>query len=292
MADHVATELKAVDRLARLLMKARTIQDVKYVRDRAEASWRFTKMARFDLAVQNHAAELMLRAERRVGELLAQLLPHGGDRKSTARNGAATLAHLGIEPGRSWRWRREAAIPVAAFERYLATAKRLGEPITSKGLLRAQAKRTARPTGASGGRGDEGIGQRRFDDGNREQQLHGHLEDEAQAGREVRAERELSLLHAALGRDERFGMFSIATVAKPPRFSRTFRSGGRSNRRRKLARRRIKNEGRHKKLTSFVDELFAIAAAIVGLQSLAPSCARTPKVGSKEKDSCYDLARS
>jgi hypothetical protein len=38
MADHVTTELKAVDRLGRLLTKARTIQDVKYVRNKAEAS--------------------------------------------------------------------------------------------------------------------------------------------------------------------------------------------------------------------------------------------------------------
>ena len=57
----------------------------------------------------------MLRAERRIGELLAQLLPHGGDRKSTARKGVGTLNDLGIDPGRSWRWRCEAAIPVAAF---------------------------------------------------------------------------------------------------------------------------------------------------------------------------------
>jgi hypothetical protein len=39
---------------------------------------------------------------------------------------------------------------------------------------------------------------RRHDRG-REQQLDGHLENEAQAGREVRAERDVSLLHAALG---------------------------------------------------------------------------------------------
>jgi hypothetical protein len=145
MADHVAAELKTVDRLARLLTKARTILDVKYVRDKAEASWRFTKMARFDLAVQNHSAELMLRAERRAGELLAELLPHGGDRKSTSRNGIGTLVDLGIDPVRSSRWRREAAIPAAAFERYLARAKRRGEPITSDRLLLAQGKRAVRP---------------------------------------------------------------------------------------------------------------------------------------------------
>jgi hypothetical protein len=145
MADYAAAELKAVGRLARFLTKARTIQDVKYVRDKAEASWRFTKMARFDLSVQNHAAELMLRAERRAGELLAELLPHGGDRKSTARYGAGTLADLGIDPVRSSLWRREAAIPEAAFERYLARAKRLGKLITSKGLLGREARRAAQP---------------------------------------------------------------------------------------------------------------------------------------------------
>jgi hypothetical protein len=74
MADHVTAELKMVERLARSLTKARTIHEVKYVRDKAEASWRFTKLARFDLSVQNHAAELMLRAERWAEELLAQLL--------------------------------------------------------------------------------------------------------------------------------------------------------------------------------------------------------------------------
>jgi hypothetical protein len=78
----------------------------------------------------------MFRAERRAGELLAQLLPHG----------AGTLADLGIDSGQSSLWRREAANPAAAFEKYLARAKRLGEPITSDGLLRRRGKRNGRPS--------------------------------------------------------------------------------------------------------------------------------------------------
>jgi hypothetical protein len=41
----------------------------------------------------------------------------------------------------------EAANPAAAFEKYLARAKRLGEPITSDGLLRQRGKRNGRPNG-------------------------------------------------------------------------------------------------------------------------------------------------
>ena len=103
--DPVAAELTELSRLTRLLAEARLIEEVKYVRDKAEASWRFTLLAQLDVAIRNQAAGLMLRAERQVGEMLTELLPHGGDRKLATRAQALTLRKLRIEPHQSTLWR-------------------------------------------------------------------------------------------------------------------------------------------------------------------------------------------
>lgn len=70
---------------------------------------------------QNHAAEIKLRAERRAGELLAEMDKHEGGRPvKTADTVSAvtppTLEQLGISDKQSSRWQGIAAIPEPLFE--------------------------------------------------------------------------------------------------------------------------------------------------------------------------------
>ena len=97
---------------AQLLAKAETVDDVKDIRDKAEALRVYAKQAGYGLDVQNRVAEMKLRAERKAGELLKDhgFGEHGGDRKSSSM---PLLEDLGIERTQSNRWQLEAGLGVA-----------------------------------------------------------------------------------------------------------------------------------------------------------------------------------
>jgi hypothetical protein len=138
MNPKASLDLKILNRMAHSLAEVQDIKDVKAVRDKAEAARTFAKSAALGLKIQNVAAELKLRAERRAGELLADLRLRGGDRKSNRHDDGLKLADLGIEENQSTRWQREAAVPEAIFEQYIAAANKLGQDITAQGLLRLE----------------------------------------------------------------------------------------------------------------------------------------------------------
>ncbi len=70
--------------------------------------------------MQNQCAEIKIRAERRVGELLAEQDMHGGDRKSDeSKLQPAALKDMGIEKTQSHRWQAIAGIPENSFEGYI-----------------------------------------------------------------------------------------------------------------------------------------------------------------------------
>ncbi|MCA9265285.1 MAG: hypothetical protein KDA60_15600 [Planctomycetales bacterium] len=69
------------------------LSEIKDVRDKAEAIRQYAKSAGHGLDLQNDAAEIRLRAERRAGAILATMRLRGGDRRSTNqdRRGGTTL---------------------------------------------------------------------------------------------------------------------------------------------------------------------------------------------------------
>jgi len=66
--------------------------------------------------MQNQAAEIKLRAERRAGELLAGTVRQGGPRK---RFQPETFLPEGVSKLYSHRWQCEATVPKADFEAYV-----------------------------------------------------------------------------------------------------------------------------------------------------------------------------
>lgn len=136
-----ATGLIRFDAARVALAEARSVDEVKDVRDRAEALRLYMKQAGHGLEMQNDVAEIKLRAERRAGELLGEMEKRdGGDATRARLQGATelppTLADLGIERTQSHRWQAEAAVPEERFERYLADTRAGGDELTSVGLLR------------------------------------------------------------------------------------------------------------------------------------------------------------
>jgi hypothetical protein len=89
-------ELAALDQASRLLAEAQSLDEVRSIRDKAEAFRTYAKAAQLGLDMQNRAAELKLRAERKAGSFLASLRLRGGDRRSKGHRVTLKLEELGI----------------------------------------------------------------------------------------------------------------------------------------------------------------------------------------------------
>jgi hypothetical protein len=71
------------------------------------------------LKIHQDAAELKLRAERRAGEILAEINPRkhtGRPGKNSSHRERSFLADLGIDRNQSSCWQQEAKLPTEDFE--------------------------------------------------------------------------------------------------------------------------------------------------------------------------------
>ncbi len=141
-------EMQPTDALTRLsaattaLMEARTLDDVKRILDIAEAARTYARAAKLGLEAANYAAEIKLRAERKAGELLAQLerAPEGRPQKLN-QDGIVSeykevLTENDIAPTTAHRWQTVATVPEEVFEQHLAEVKADGDELSTAGLLR------------------------------------------------------------------------------------------------------------------------------------------------------------
>jgi hypothetical protein len=128
--------LVLLDKASQLLAKATTFDEVKEVRDEAEAARTLAKAAKLGLDLQNRAAEVKLRAERKAGAFLKELGLRGGDRRSKSHRVALKLEDLGVTKRQSELWQLAASVPDEDFEKYVRGKNQLGQEVTASGLLR------------------------------------------------------------------------------------------------------------------------------------------------------------
>ena len=138
MTTAEVVSLRQPDPLARLeaaygaLELASTLEEVKQLRDMAEAARTYARAARLGIAAQNTAAAFKVRAERKAGELLAAdpRIQRGGqtDRQSVCTD-------LGIAHHQSSRWQRLATIPEDTFEGAVTSTVDAGRELTTASLL-------------------------------------------------------------------------------------------------------------------------------------------------------------
>src|ERR1700747_3245478 len=136
------TALILSDAARRARAAAHRADEVKEIRDKAEAVRVYAKQAG-DFELQNQAAEIRIRAERRAGEVLGELQTMG-ERQAKERgrptkvSSPTTLPKLGITRDQSSKWQRLAKIiDDATFDKAVAQAKENDGELTTAGLLRA-----------------------------------------------------------------------------------------------------------------------------------------------------------
>ena len=114
------TNLVKYDAMCRAIEAAHAVDEVKDIRDRAVALEHYARQAQ-NIDAERHAAEIRLRAERKVGQLLAAMNKATGGRNPAPDNQypegtgypptPPTLKELGISKVQSSRWQKLGAMP-------------------------------------------------------------------------------------------------------------------------------------------------------------------------------------
>jgi N6-adenosine-specific RNA methylase IME4 len=125
----------------RALAEAESIAEVRVIRDQAEAIRYLAKECGLGLAIVNDGAEMKLRAERRIGELLAEMQKNKGGRPlqsgSTLEPVRPKLKEMGTGKTQSHRAQQIASVPEVEFEAHIAAVRgdAKGE-LTTAGVLK------------------------------------------------------------------------------------------------------------------------------------------------------------
>lgn len=145
--------LMRIDQARALLAQCASVDEVKDIRDQAEAVAAYYRQRGGALGIQNDASEIRLRAERRLGEILRTLPKHKGGRPTeTPRSNeeVPALGEIGITWTQSSAWQRIASLAEDEFESRIAEAKENELELTTSRMLKGIALDTARQSAARG----------------------------------------------------------------------------------------------------------------------------------------------
>ncbi len=126
------------------LAAAHRVDEVKTIRDKAQAMAAYAKQAR-DTQMVQWATEIKVRAERRCGELLRDTAARGeraapgepvSQMSKRATSAPPTLSDMGLTRDQSSRYQKLAAMPSEHFETAVETAKATAGAVTSAHMMR------------------------------------------------------------------------------------------------------------------------------------------------------------
>jgi len=139
------------------LAEARRVDEVKSIRDKAVAVQVYAKQAK-DRELIEHAAEIRMRAEIRVGELLAEMQKNkgtrgqlhgrdssGGRMKTPPEDATPTLSDLSITKTQSSRWQKLAALSESEQEAKIEHAKQRAEAVLDPSADKRTEKKKKKP---------------------------------------------------------------------------------------------------------------------------------------------------
>jgi len=136
-------ELVKWNNARKAIAECKTVDEVKEVRDKAEAMRVYSKQIGESLEVQNDCAEIKLRAERRAGEMLKEMeikrgnIP-GSNNREIVKLQDVTLQNIGIQKHESSRWQAISRIPEDTFETIIVETKEAAKELTESMMLKVE----------------------------------------------------------------------------------------------------------------------------------------------------------
>ncbi len=156
MSEHTEL-LPELSKVYQALVLASSLDEVKKIHDASKAIAAYARAQDMSLEMQNTAAEMNLRAKRKLGEMIRNIDKHKGGRPPKSSNvseGSAEasvsdsqltprpkLKDLGISKSLSSRCQKIADIPEEEFEEHLAEQKDAGKELTTTTVLRISKKK-------------------------------------------------------------------------------------------------------------------------------------------------------
>ncbi len=136
--------ISLVKRAGQMLAEARTLEELKSVRDVGEAAIRLAKSRR-DVGIEalQEAQEIVRRAERQLGAMLPEVT--GGRGRKEKSHDVTFLSDLGIERMQSSRFQKIAQLPDEEFEAWVSSCRESGEELTQAAALRLASEFLADP---------------------------------------------------------------------------------------------------------------------------------------------------
>jgi hypothetical protein len=144
-----ANPLARLEAAHRMLAEARTVDEIKHVRDLGKAAALYARERQLGIESVQSAQEIVVRAERKAGELLTEMPKNNGtagtlrgrDASGDAvleapENTTPTLADLGVTAKQSSQWQQVAAIPEPVFEEAVRELKMEESGVSSAKVLR------------------------------------------------------------------------------------------------------------------------------------------------------------
>lgn len=131
------------------IAECKTVDEIKFIRNKAEAMRAYAKQIGESLGVQNDLAEIKIRAERKAGELINEMdLSKGGrpsnqddsQKDTNVVNDTKTYKELGITSMQSQRWRDIAYISEEDFESKIVDIKSSSKELTSSDIIKVGAR--------------------------------------------------------------------------------------------------------------------------------------------------------
>lgn len=122
--------LLRIEKASQAIAECKTVDEAKEIRDKAKAVAVYLRQTKAAFSAQQDAAEIGLKAERKMGEMLAATVEHGG---SKFREG--TLKKLDVTKKESFRAQQLAAVPDAEFAAKIAKARADQERLTTGAVL-------------------------------------------------------------------------------------------------------------------------------------------------------------
>jgi len=140
-------ELKKWNAVKQAIIEAKSVDEVKSIKDKAEVMRAYAKQVGESLEVQNNICEIKLRAERRMGEMLKEMPKRDGGQamKIKARlqdvtEVQPTLKDIGIAKHESSRYQKIAELSEEKFEEIIHETKEEEKELTEALMLKTAKK--------------------------------------------------------------------------------------------------------------------------------------------------------